>query len=108
MSVRLDVSKQIEARFAALAEQSGKDPEALFEAMVMQYQSSVKNSQFSRETKFTADNDPLMARLEARIAAAPTSPEEIRDAEEDMRDLMRRLNANRKETGERIPFPEVQ
>ena len=52
-------------------------------------------------------DDPTLAWLEARIAAAPTDADEIREAEEDMRELMRNMNANRKVTGERIPFPDI-
>lgn len=105
MTLHLDVSPQIGARFTAIAQHSGIDPAALFETMVTQYQPNVENRQ--RTPNFTPDNDPLMARLEARIAAAPTDPEQIREAEEDMLDLMRNLNANRRVTGERIPFPDV-
>jgi hypothetical protein len=52
-------------------------------------------------------DDPTLAWLEARIAAAPTDADEIQEAEEDMRELMRNMNANRQATGERIPFPDV-
>jgi|HubBroStandDraft_5_1064220.scaffolds.fasta_scaffold1069872_1 hypothetical protein len=54
------------------------------------------------------DVDPTMAWLQARIASAPTDPSAIREAEEDMSELMRNMNANRAATGERIPFPEVK
>lgn len=57
---------------------------------------------------YTAENDPLVARLEARIASAPTDPEAIREAEEDLNELMRNMNANRAETGGRLPFPDVK
>jgi len=55
-----------------------------------------------------AENDPTLSWLQARIASAPTDQEQVREAEEDLRDLMRNMNANRKVTGERIPFPDVK
>jgi hypothetical protein len=54
------------------------------------------------------DVDPTMAWLQARIASAPTDPAAINEAEEDLNELMRNMNANRAATGERIPFPGVQ
>ncbi len=56
----------------------------------------------------TAEPDPTLAWLEARIASAPTDPEAIREAEEDLNDLMRNMNVNREATGERIPFPDAK
>ncbi|MGO8673767.1 MAG: hypothetical protein ACLQVD_20710 [Capsulimonadaceae bacterium] len=108
MTLSIDVSPQVGARFTALAHQSGIEPAALFETMVRQYTPDLNISPPALTPKFTPANDPLMARLEASIAAAPTDPESIREAEEDMLELMRNLNANRRATGERIPFPEVE
>ncbi len=54
-----------------------------------------------------ADNDPTIALLESWIAQAPTDPDEIREAEEDLREFKRNMNANRAATGERIPYPDV-
>ncbi len=52
--------------------------------------------------------DPTSAWLEARIASAPTDPDAIREAEQDLNELMRNMNANRQATGERVPFPDVK
>jgi hypothetical protein len=58
--------------------------------------------------KPTSHNDPTLAYLEARIANAPTDPEAIREAEEDLLDFMRNMNVPRKETGARLHFPDVE
>ena len=108
MSRHLEVSPQVEARFTAITRQQGLDLATLFETMVTDYQSNTKKNPAVQQPKFTAENDPLMAGLKARIAAAPTDPDVIREADEDMQELMRNLYANRWATGERIPFPEAR
>ena len=104
----LNVSPQIEAKLFDFARQEGIDPTALIEKMVKEYRLIATPQGPESQPKFTVANDPLMARLEARIAAAPTDPEAIREAEEDLNELMRNMNANRAATGERIPFPNAQ
>ena len=49
-----------------------------------------------------------IALLKSWIALAPTDPEAIREAEEDLRELKRNLNLPRKETGARLHFLEVE
>jgi len=105
MSLHLDVKPQVEERFNALARLRGVDQSTLFETMLTVFDSTPH--EVNPAPKYTAANDPLVARLEALIAEAPTDPEAIREAEDDMNELMRNLNANRRATGERIPFPDV-
>ncbi len=57
------------------------------------------------EVRRTAKNDAAIALLESWIAAAPTDPEEIRQADAEAQELMDSLNRNRIETGERPIFP---
>ena len=52
-------------------------------------------------------NAASIALLKSWIAQAPTDPEEIRAAEEELREFKRNMNANRAATGERIPYPDV-
>jgi hypothetical protein len=54
------------------------------------------------------DKDPTIALLESWIAQAPTDPAAIREAEDDLREFKRNLNAPRKEAGARLHFPEVE
>jgi hypothetical protein len=53
-------------------------------------------------------NEASIALLRSWIAQAPTDPEAIREAEEDLREFKRNLNIPRKETGARLHFPEVE
>lgn len=53
-------------------------------------------------------NEASIALLKSWIAQAPTEPEAIRDAEEDLREFKRNMNVPRKETGARLHFPEVE
>lgn len=66
--------------------------------------------------EFAAEDAPLadpkaaasIALLRSWIAQAPTDPEAIREAEEDLREFKKGLNRSRKETGARLHFPEVE
>lgn len=49
-----------------------------------------------------------IALLRSWIAEAPTDPEAIREAEEDLREFKRNMNLPRKETGAQLHFPEVE
>jgi hypothetical protein len=52
--------------------------------------------------------DPTLALLESWIAEAPTDPEAIREAEEDLREFKRNMNLPRKEASARLHYPEVE
>jgi hypothetical protein len=99
----LNLSPQVEAKLFDCAKQEGIDPAELVEKMVKAYSPAAPAS-----VVYTADNDPLMARLEARIAMAPTDPETVREAEEDVNEFMRNMNASRKEIGARLLYPEAE
>jgi hypothetical protein len=51
---------------------------------------------------------PTMKLLQSWIDAAPTDPEEIRIAEEELREFKRNMNAPRKEAGARLLYPDVE
>ena len=59
------------------------------------------------EEELTAENDSTIALLEAWIAGAPTEPNAIREAEEDLSEFKRNMNMPRKETGAWLHYPEV-
>ena len=99
----LNISPQIEARLNDFARQEGIEPATLIEKMVQAYCPEVPPP-----SVYTAENDPLMARLEARIARAPADPAAIQEAEADLVEFMRNMNAPRKETGARLLYPEVE
>ena len=54
------------------------------------------------------NEDPTVALLESWIAQAPTDPAAIREAEEDLREFKRNMNRPRRESGGRVPYPEVE
>jgi hypothetical protein len=60
----INVSPQIEATLFDFARQEGIDPVALIEKMVREYRPTPSNNGTS-QPKFTGENDPLVARLEA-------------------------------------------
>lgn len=53
-------------------------------------------------------SDPTIALLESWIAGAPTNPEEIKEAEEDLQEFKRNMNRWRKEAGARLLYPEAE
>jgi hypothetical protein len=54
------------------------------------------------------EDDPTIALLEAWIAAAPTDPEAVREAEADLLEFKRNMNAPRQEAGARLLYPEAE
>jgi hypothetical protein len=99
----LNLSPQIEASLYDFARQEGIDPASLVEKMVKAYSPATLVPPV-----YTVENDPLMARLEARIAQAPTDPVMIQEAEADLSEFMRNMNAPRNEAGARLHYPEVE
>ena len=53
-------------------------------------------------------NDETVSLIEAWIASAPTDPEAIKEAEEDLRDFKRNMNRWRKEAGAHVLYPEAE
>jgi hypothetical protein len=57
----------------------------------------------------TGDHDATIALLQSWIDEDATDdPEKTRQAEADLREFKRNMNAPRKEAGERLLFPEVE
>ena len=52
--------------------------------------------------------DPALALIEEWLSQAPTDPDEIRAAEEDLQAFQKALNQTRKEAGARILYPSVE
>ena len=51
---------------------------------------------------------PTMALMKLWLKNAPTDPEEMREAEEDLLEFKRNMNLPRKEAGARLHYPEVE
>lgn len=98
MTLSIDFPPHVSARIAAFARKRGIDQETAVERIVTEHLAP-------EETQRTAENDPALALLESWLAAAPTDPEEIRDADADRGEFLKNLNRNRIESGERPLFP---
>jgi hypothetical protein len=102
----LNVSPQIEAKLVDAARLEGVDPGILVEKLVTEYRPASSSRQAT--PSIDPENDASIALLESWIAGAPTDPDAIREAEEDLAELKRNMNRPRKESGARILFPEVE
>jgi hypothetical protein len=100
----LNVSPQTEARLVAAARQEGLDPGIFIERLLNQYHPGERAIPLR---SVDPENDASIALLESWIAAAPTDPAAIREAEEDLAEFKRNMNATRREAGARILFPQV-
>ncbi|MCX6379602.1 MAG: hypothetical protein NT023_09020 [Armatimonadetes bacterium] len=60
------------------------------------------------ESNLIQESDPTILLLASWIASAPTTPEAIREAEEDLLEFKRSMNLPRKETGARLHYPEAE
>lgn len=88
----LDLPPTEEARIATVARQTGLAPAEYVKKLVQEHLPPVPtNIGPARDEK----NDAAIALLESWLAAAPTDPEEIRQAEADLNEFMDNLNKNR-------------
>ena len=89
------------ARLEAAARREGIHIHTLIEKMFEEYQTSHQDGLSANNT-----SDPTLDWLNARISAAPTDPEQIQEAEDDLNEVIRNMNSNSAATGERLPFPD--
>ena len=54
------------------------------------------------------ENAQALRLIEQWIAEAPTNPDQVREAEEDLRSFQRSLNQTRTEAGARLVYPGVE
>lgn len=54
------------------------------------------------------ENTQALRLIEQWIAEAPTDPDQVKEAEEDLRGFQRAINQTRKEAGARLVYPEVE
>src|SRR5579871_5240633 len=104
MSYVIELSPPIEAPIEQEARKAGVTPAELVADLVRKSFSTPIDPEEQKRL-----NAPSVALMESWLAAAekPRTAEEEAAAEEDMQDLMRSLNASRREAGERLHFPEV-
>lgn len=106
MSVVIDLPAPIEARLEEEAQKAGVSPAQLAARLVQQ--NLVEAALDAQEQK--RQNAPSIALLESWMqrADAPSTPEQIAEAEADLTEFMRGMNAPRKESGERLHYPGVE
>lgn len=111
MTLVLDLPRPVEDRIEQEARKAGVSPAELVAEVV-------KNTFTASTTAATPAfdpeeqkrlNAPTIALLESWLAEGekPRTEEELAEAEEDLKTLMRNLNATRREAGERLLFPDV-
>ncbi|MDQ2732760.1 MAG: hypothetical protein M3Y56_13965 [Armatimonadota bacterium] len=99
--ITLDLTPTEEAHLSTVAWQNGLAPAEYIKKLVQEHLPPVEvTAQQEEERKAAA-----IALLQSWIEAAPTDPEEIRQAEVDVKELMDNLNRNRVESGERPLYP---
>ena len=104
MSYVIDLPKPVEALLEQEAQRAGVSPSELLADVVRKSFGLTADS--NEQIRL---NSPSVALLESWLADAekPRSAEEEAEAEEDMEELMRNLNTPRRESGERLHFPQV-
>ena len=104
MSYVIDLPRPVEARIEIEAQRAGVSPAELLADVVRKSFGATIGPEEQKRL-----NAPSIALLRSWLAEARRSrtAEEEADAEADMEDLMRGLNAPRRESGERLHFPDV-
>ena len=104
MSLVIDLPRSVEDIIEREAQKAGRPPEELVAEVVRKNFASMLDSPEPRKQE--NESIALLRSWLAEANSARTS-DELADAEEDMVELMRGLNAPRSETGQRLHFPEI-
>lgn len=100
--IALDLTPTEEARISTVARQTGLAPAEYVKKLVQEHLPPLPTEAIPPTDE---ENAATIALLKSWLAAAPTDPEEIRQAEADLDEFMQNLNRNRLESGERPLFP---
>jgi hypothetical protein len=99
MSLHLNISPQVEARFKAAARRKGIDPASFFEQIVSSHLSS-STPETNTVPTVDAESAAVIALMDEWLAEAPVDQEGARQAKTEIDELMHNLNKNRIESGE--------
>lgn len=104
MTLTIDLAPKTEAWLSHEAQQRGVAPQEYVQSILDERAGSVE---LSEETPtISAKNAAAIAMLKKwREEDATDDPELIRQAEEELEELKRNLNANRAAVGDRLAFP---
>ena len=98
----VNLSPQTEARLTAAAQQRGIDIAALIEKLATDY---LPPAQAPESPVIDEENAAAIAQLKAWMREDATdNPEVIREAEEDLAEFKRNMNANRALTGDHTVY----
>lgn len=100
--IALDLTPTEEAHILTVAGQSGLAPAEYVKKLVKEHLPPIP----AAAPRADEENAAAIALLQSWIAAAPTDPDEIREAEAERNEFLQNLNRNRLESGERPLFPE--
>jgi len=106
MNLVIDVPQPVGARIEEEARKAGVTPaEIAAQALAKTFSPPPFDAEEQKR-----QNAASIALLEEWLEEAnrPRTPEELAEAEADLKELMRNLNAPRKEAGARLLFPEVE
>lgn len=107
MTLQVDFTPQTEDWINTQARQRGLRPADLVRSVIEE--SAATMSAPSPADDVDSHQDATIALLQSWIAEDFTDdPEEIRQAEQDLMEFKRNMNAPRKEAGARLLFPEVE
>lgn len=103
MTLVIDLPEPLEARLEAEATRAGVRPADLAAEFIKKNLASTGELEELKRL-----NAPSIALLQSWLADAPTDPAAIQEAEKELLEFKRAMNAPRKESGARIPFPEAE
>jgi len=103
--ITLDLTPTEEAQISTVARQTGLAPADYVKKLVQEHLPPVQSI---TPPAVDAENAAAIAQIQAwKEEDATDDPEEIRKADDDLRELMYNLNKNRVESGERPLFPDA-
>ncbi len=104
MTYVIDLPLPVQARIEEEARKAGVSAAELLADVVRRNFGMTVDSEEQKQL-----NAPSIALLNSWLAEAekPRTAAETEEAEEDMKELMRSLNASRRLTGERLHFPDI-
>ena len=100
--ITLDLTPTEEAQVSTIARQIGLAPADYVKKLVQEH---LPPNPAETAPQISAKNAAAIALLQSWIEAAPTDPEEIREAEADLNEFLQNLNKNRIDSGESPLFP---
>ena len=102
MSLVIELPPSVESRLEAEARRSGATPEAVAAALITKSFASLEDDEQKRR------NAPSIALLESWLADVSQTDAERRDAEAELVELKKNLNAARRVSGARLLFPDAE